>query len=209
MATFLGPNGSRPSEFILKLAHQAQPTVSEALFAGQAMRTRIRERTAAGVDYTGQPFAEYAESTRREKIRHLGHADTVDLFGFQQHPHMLNAIQVVSGNQLAMSNSDMGNLFGIEMDTSAGEFSEDMTPASIVSLVIPDGPEAERARAHNDGATVRTRLGSGKGKPKKGGRATVTLPERRFFDASPDDVEFMQFAIAQRRDARLRAVGGA
>lgn len=209
MATFLGPGGSRPSEFISKLAHQAAPTVSEALSAGKAMRERIRERTAAGVDYTGQPFAEYAESTRREKIRHLGHADTVDLFGFENHPHMLNAIQVVSGNQLAMSGSDIGDLFGIEMDPGTDMASSgDMTPASIVSLVIPDGPEADRARAHNDGATLRTRLGTGKGKPKKGGRATVTLPVRRFFDASPDDIEFMQFAMASRRDARLRAVGG-
>ena len=204
---FTGPNGTNPAEYILKLAHEAQPTVSDALFAGQALRTRIRERTAAGVDYMGQPFVDYADSTRREKIRHLGHADTVDLFGYRQHPHMLNAIQVTSGNQIGMSGADIGELFGIEMDTSASA-DGDSAPASIVSLVIPDGPEAVRARAHNEGATMRTRLGTGKGKAKKGGRSTVTLPQRRFFDASPDDQEFMLFAMGQRRDARLKVVAG-
>lgn len=204
--TFTGPNGQRPSEFILKLAGAASPTVGEALYAGQALRTRIRQRTAQGIDAFGAPFAPYSESYRKRKVLMLGSSDTVDLFGMDQHPHMLNAIVVESGNVLAVSGSEMGELFGIEMDP--GTVSGNDVPATIVSLVIHDGPEAERARAHNEGATIRTRLGTGKGKPRRGGAATFTLPVRRFFDASQDDIEFMGFAMAQRRQARLAALAG-
>jgi hypothetical protein len=181
MATFTAPNGERPSEFILHLAQQVFPTVGEAQYGGQALRTRIGERTAAGMDYTGAAFAEYSDAYRKRKVLTLGQSDTVDLFGAEAHPHMLNAIMVETDN------------------------TSELASAHVVSLVIPE-PEATRARAHNEGAVIRTRLGTGKGKPKKNGKATFTLPMRRFFDVTPEDIEFMEFAIVQRRDERLSAL---
>ncbi len=206
-ATFLGPGGQRPSDYILKLAHAAAPTVGEALYAGQALRTRIRQRTAAQQDYMGRTFERLSDDYAKRKVRNLGHADA-DLFGYQAHPHMLNAIVVESGRATAMSGSEISSMFGIELDLGADAANGDNTPAAIVSLVIPDGPEAARAWVHNNGATIKSRLGTGKGKPKKNGRAVFRMPLRRFFDASPDDIEFMAFTIAQRRDARLAAAAG-
>ena len=207
--TFTSPNGGRPSEFILKMAQGSQPTIGEGMLAAQSLRTRIRERSASQLDYMGASWAQLSDKYASRKIRNLG-VGMADLFGYQNHPHMLNAIQVVgNGNQMSMSGSEMGSLFGIEMAPEAAAASGDISPARMVSLVIPDGPEAIRARAHNEGATIKTRLGTGKGKAKKGGKASFTLPTRRFFDASPDDLEFMVFLMGHKRDERLRAISGA
>ena len=188
--TFFGPNGSDPQQHINALAKDATITLGDALYGGQAMRTRVRQRTDSGVDYQGAPFAPYSDSYRRQKVARLGKSDTVDLFGLQQHPHMLNTITVQSP----------GATIGPDRDIDLFAFPQD---ATIVSLVIPDGPESQRARLHNEGGTFRTRLGTGKGKAKKNGRSTATMPKREFFNATQDDLSFMMFAMDQRRQQRL------
>lgn len=194
---FTGPGGQTPSIHILKLAEAAQVTVGDALYAGQALRTRIRTRTAQGIAFDGSPFPAYSKEYRKRKVLMLGHADAVDLFGPDNHPHMLNAISVVSGGTILAT--------GQSASTSPLELPE---PSAQVSLVIFGEAEAMRARVHNEGATVTTRLGKGKGKAKKGGKATFNMPRRRFFDASADDQEFMVFAIGKRRQERMAMTSG-
>lgn len=59
-ATFKGPSGKSPMEFILELAKDALPTEGDAIYAAQRQRSRILERTANGVDVDGAPFEPYS-----------------------------------------------------------------------------------------------------------------------------------------------------
>jgi hypothetical protein len=70
-----------------------------------------------------------------------------------------------------------------------------------------DERAAMLARVHNEGATIRTRLGKGKGKAKKGGASSFRMPRRHFFDATPEDLRAMEQDIGSRIEARLRARG--
>ncbi len=92
--------------------------------------------------------------------------------------HMLNALQVVA---------DSDESFGVGI--YANEELE------------------ERARVHNEGLTVPTRLGKGGGKQRQGGRASFAMPQRRWLDASAEDVDAIGRAIEERIAERLRASG--
>jgi len=72
-----------------------------------------------------------------------------------------------------------------------------------IALSITDETDAMIARVHNEGATIRTRLGQGGRKPKKNGNATFQMPARRFFDANPEDLRDMEDDIGSRIEARL------
>jgi hypothetical protein len=67
-----------------------------------------------------------------------------------------------------------------------------------------DERAAMLAKVHNEGATIRTRLGKGKGKAKKRGVATFRMPKREFFAATDDDLRGMAQDIGSRIDFRLR-----
>ncbi|GAC1496099.1 MAG: hypothetical protein NVS1B6_00890 [Steroidobacteraceae bacterium] len=183
---FVGPGGTDPVQHIRSFETAVMPTVGDCVYAGQLLRARIRQRTAEGVDVDGMPFAAYSEPYRKRKIARLGHADTVDLFGFAQHPHMLNTMIVRCGSTELPANQP----------AEADPFALDI-PATLFQLGYY-GEEAVRARVHNEGAEVRTAFGTGKGKPKPGGRSTFTMPRRHHFDANGDDVDLMGFAIRDR-----------
>jgi phage gpG-like protein len=68
-----------------------------------------------------------------------------------------------------------------------------------------DERAAMLAKIHNEGGTIKTRLGKGKGKPKKGGKATFQMPKREFFVAPDDDLRAMEQDIGSRITARLKA----
>jgi hypothetical protein len=59
-ATFKTPTGGDPSEFILRVARDAQVTEGHVIYAAQRQRTRILERTLNGVDVDGNPFEPYS-----------------------------------------------------------------------------------------------------------------------------------------------------
>jgi hypothetical protein len=173
-ATFTGNGGAHPiAQF--RLAVQAtSPTRGDLLFGGSLLVATIRDRTLAGMDVDGAPFAPYSEAYAKRKAGGLGHG-RVDLFGADHHTHMLNALQTV-----------------VDSDASFG-----------VGIYTNDELET-RARVHNEGLAVRTRLGSGKGKPKKGGKSSFDMPRRHWLDASQDEVETINAAIGERIDARLK-----
>ena len=54
-------SGTDPSQALLKLRKNAQPTQGDVLYAGQRQRTRILERTAKGIDVDESPFAPYSD----------------------------------------------------------------------------------------------------------------------------------------------------
>lgn len=192
---FLGPAGAEPVAHIRAVASAVQPTIGDALYAGQILRTRIRQRTAAGIDAEGSPFAPYSEAYRKRKIALLGHADAVDLFGpTDPGVHMLNTMMVRCG--------------GVELaagDTASEDPMAMANPANLFHLGFYS-EEASRARIHNEGGSFRTRLGSGKRKPKPGGKPVASMPRRHFFDANQSDLDLMGDGIRRRMLMRAGAV---
>ena len=175
-ATFTGTNGAEPITEFRLVVRNAKPTRGDLLFAGNLMVAAIRDRTFAGMDVDGAPFAPYSAGYAKRKSAGLGHG-RVDLFGAGHNTHMLNALQTVVDG---------------EESFAVGIFANDELEA--------------RARVHNEGLTIRTRLGSGKGKAKKGGKGSFTMPERRFLDASGADVEMIENAVGERISGRLRLI---
>lgn len=173
-ATFTSGNGTDPITEFHLVVREAKPTNADLLFGGSLMIATIRDRTFAGMDVDGTPFTPYSEAYAKRKAGSLG-AGLVNLFGADHHTHMLNALQTVA---------DGDESFGV------GIYSNDELET--------------RARVHNEGGTIRTRLGRGKGKPKKGGRASFDMPQRRFLDASADDIAMVENAIGDRITARLK-----
>lgn len=177
-ATFTN-NGTDPVATFRLAVRASKPTRGDLLFAGQLLVTAIRDRTLAGIDVDGAPFAPYSAAYAKRKTGALGHG-RVDLFGADHHTHMLNALQVVA-------DSDEG--FGV------GIYGNDELE--------------KRARVHNEGLTVRTRLGTGKGKAKKGGRSSFAMPRRRWLDASDGERAALENAVGARIEARLKnAISG-
>ena len=189
------------AQHILQIAADAVANVSDAVLAGQLLRSRIAERTARGVDARGASFVPYSEAYAKEKAVRLGSADTVDLFGYVHHPHMMNAMVVrVNGSEMGASPL---SLFGMPVFQGFGG-SVNRTPAQMLEVGFY-GEEATRARVHNEGAEVRTRLGSGKSKKqKKDGKSSFNMPMRHFFDANEEDIRLMELAIGNNINARLK-----
>ncbi|HEX4138361.1 MAG TPA: phage virion morphogenesis protein [Bryobacteraceae bacterium] len=173
-ATFTGDGGGDPIAQFHLVIREAAPTRADLLFGGSLLIAGIRDRTVAGVDVDGSPFAPYSEDYAKRKSGALGHG-RVDLFGADHHTHMLNALQTV-----------------VDGDDSFG-----------VGIYANDELE-ERARVHNEGLTIRTRLGSGRHKPKKEGKASFDMPQRRWLDANMSEVQSVNQAIGERIDDRLR-----
>ena len=129
---------------------------------------KIGIRTATGIKYESYAAAKSAHG-----------APNVNLFGMEQHTHMLDTMVVQAG--------------GIQIDEAAGEFMntgselsafEQNTPSQQLSIGFY-GPEAERARGHNEG--------------------TSKLPKREFFALNPDDLQVAERAIAERMQIRARS----
>jgi hypothetical protein len=135
-ASFTTSAGRDPLTAWIDLRLAANPTVADALYAGSIFHYNIRTRTEQGVDYQNQPFIPYSKAYAREKSKRLGHADTVDLFGFQLHPHMLNSI-VFSGG-------------GIQQPLDGGISIAGTDPIDHFEIGFY-GEEAVRAEAINEG----------------------------------------------------------
>jgi len=174
-ATFTGTGGADPIAQFRLAKFASDPTREELLFGGQLMIATIRERTFAGTDVDGAPFAPYSERYAARKAKSVG-GGLVNLFGTGHHTHMLNELQTIIAAD--------GKGFNVGIYTN-------------------DELE-QRARVHNEGLTVRTRLGTGKGKPKKGGVSSFAMPRRRWLDASISEVEDVYRAIGERIDERLK-----
>ena len=228
--TFTGPNGQDPvahSRYVVNAL--STPTVGDMLMIGQVYRSRIRQRTAAGISVDGQPFQGY--STRgpyyfypnRESGRARGgtaasqkarataaggrHAKTgrqgvrtpygirydggyaeakaahgragVDLYGMEQHTHMLDTILVRAGGSEVDSSIEL---------LSGGEFSSwgNRSPCEHVEIGFY-GPEAARAKGNNEG--------------------TSRVPRRYFFGLNSEDLALGAQVLASRMEARAKAHG--
>ncbi len=192
--TLISPSGIDVVAAIHRLVLSVQPTAGDCIMAAQVLRSDIRDDTANGIDSEGNPFPAYSDGYAKQKSRKGGNASPVDLFGVDRPPHMLNSMLVRIGGQEISAESSIA-------------FDGNPEPAETFSLGIYDEGAALRARIHNEGADIQTRLGSGKGKPKKGGQATVLMPRRHFFDASPARIERMERVIGERIQERLRRNG--
>jgi hypothetical protein len=181
-ATFTTPSGGDPATEIHNLMTAALPTEGDLLYALQRQRTRILQRTAAGVDVDGTPFQAYSAGYAKSKSKY-GRGGSVDLRG-RNAPNMLQAIVATSGSLTDQGDSN--------------------TRAVSGSLEFYDQRAALLAEVHNQGATIRSRQGTGKGKrkPKPGGAASFEMPRRHFFDASRQDLTDMENDMGQRSEMR-------
>jgi hypothetical protein len=74
------------------VADQLEFTDADLHFGAQFIRSRILDRTSRGVDASGQQFEPYSAGYAKRKDKAGGRIDQVDLYGVEQHPHMLNAM---------------------------------------------------------------------------------------------------------------------
>ncbi len=185
---FVSSTGQDPAAAIEGIIRVIQPTVGDALYGGQIIRSEILQSTAQGLDANGIPFAGYSPDYAKQKLKKLGKNSPVDLFGPDQHVHMLNTILVKAGG----------------FEVTIGDTPQDIgTPSDLFEIGFY-GQESIRAKAHNEGASIRTRLGTGKGKRSKG-KSTATIPQRNFFAANQARQDLAAFGIGERMMARAKA----
>jgi hypothetical protein len=67
-------------------------TEADRLAGAEFIRSRILDRTAAGIDAKGNGFQPYSVRYWARKADAGGCTDIVDLYGIEHHPHMLNAL---------------------------------------------------------------------------------------------------------------------
>jgi hypothetical protein len=181
--TFTATAGADPVTHAHALVTAALPTEGDLLYALQRQRTRILKRTAAGVDADGASFAAYSPGYAKKKSAY-GRSG-VDLRG-RNAPNMLQAIVATSGSLTDDGDSNTQALNG--------------------SLGFYDERAALLAEVHNEGATIRSRQGTGKGKgkAKKNGAATFAMPRRHFFDATDEDRHEMENDMGTRSEMRMQ-----
>ncbi len=222
--TFTGPSGADPVTHIrYVITALTQTTLGDMLAVGQVFRSRIRQRTAAGIDASGAPFVGYstrgpyyfypnreaagsvrggsdatlharktAAAGRHAKTDRIGtrtpygirydggYAEakaahgrsTVDLYGLEQHPHMLDAMLVRAGGM------EIGG--GMDIATEAAGQCDHLTLGFY-------GTEAARAKGNNEG--------------------TSHVPARYFFALNSDDLAAGSEMLANRMEARAKAHG--
>jgi len=142
---------------------EARATVARGRFNKTG---RLGKRTPLGIRYEGG----YAEA----KAAHG--RPGVDLYGLEQHVHMLDTMMVRAG--------------GVELSAEAGEFLfGDATEIQAGGLAAATelnigfyGPEWERAKGNNEG--------------------TATIPKREFFALNDQDLRIGEQGIAERMIAR-------
>lgn len=229
-ASFLGPNRSDPGIAVrAEMEALKTATVGDLLYVGMGYRARIRQRTLAGVDVNGAPFAPYStrgpyyfypnrDSTsgrtaegrkarataakgRHEKtgrigirtptgIRYESYAamksalgrSGVDLYGAEQHTHMLDTLLVKAGGSESAFTASEAMLFNSGGQDEFAAFEANQPCTQLVLGFY--GPEAERARGNNEG--------------------TSTVPKREFFALSQEDLEWGSKAIGTRMQIRAR-----
>lgn len=228
-AVFIAPDGS-PAAAAIRAEVGALTTVTtgDLLFVGQVFRSRIRRRTAQGIDVNGAPFAPYstrgpyyfyanrdstsgrtaagraarakAAANRHRKTGKIGVRTAtgikyesysamkaalgrtgVDLYGAEQHTHMLDTMLVKAGGSQVDATVD-----GLDFGSSLVAF-ESAEPCTQMTIGFY-GPEAERAKGHNEG--------------------TSKLAKREFFALSTEDLKLGEKAVADRLAARARMGAG-
>jgi hypothetical protein len=136
--------------------------------AGRFKKTdKIGLRTPYGIRYDGG----YAEA----KAAHG--RQNPDLYGLQQHTHMLDTMMVKAGGVELTSAGDSLD-FGSELEAS-----ENIMPATEVTLGFY-GPEAARAQGNNEG--------------------TRTVPKREFFALNSQEQTVAETILGRRMEARAK-----
>lgn len=129
---------------------------------------RIGVRTPTGIKYESYAAAKSAHG-----------ASNVNLYGMQQHTHMLDTMIVKAGGaELDLAAGDFMGSGAAEMDA----FEQNVSNGQLAIGFY--GPEAERAKGNNEG--------------------TSKNPKREFFALSPEDLMIGERAVAQRMQIRAR-----
>jgi hypothetical protein len=91
---------SSPEEEILRIRSRARPNASDIRKGLQNQVERIKQRTAAGVDFEGHPFMPYSQGYVKRKARKLGSASPVNL---RYSGSMMNGLRAAtSGDRTGM-----------------------------------------------------------------------------------------------------------
>ncbi len=130
----------------------------------------IGKRTAVGIRYESYAAAKAAHGRTN-----------VDLFGLEQHTHMLNSMIVKAGGSEV---DQSASTFLLDDDTSEINAFAQNQPNSEIRIGFY-GEEADRARGNNEG--------------------TKKLPQRNFFALSQQDLDLIGEGIGKRMILRARA----
>lgn len=174
--TFTAPNGGDPSAQILQLKTALTPTVGDCLYAGHVLRTKVYKRTLAGTDVDGVAFSPYTEKYAARKSKELGHG-RIDLFGIGGKKDSFHMLSAVTVRAGGVSLS--------KDDTPPDEFQYPPPETEILVGVTGAADVETRARVHNEGST--------------------RMPTRHWLGANADDINLMEFGIAQRMILRARS----
>jgi hypothetical protein len=162
---YLYPNGAVGRSPAVKAA---KATAAKNRFAKTG---RIGIRTATGIKYESYAAAKAAHGV-----------GSVNLFGMQQHPHMLDAMVVRAGGSEITQSAAGFMSGGSEMDA----FQANQACNELAIGFYDD--TAERAKGNNEG--------------------TSTIPKREFFALSQARIAWGERAIAERMLIRAKAGGG-
>lgn len=148
--------------------------------AAQARATAAKNRfNKTGKIGTRTPYGIRYESYAAAKAAHG--VGNVNLYGMEQHPHMLDSIIVrVEGSEVDQAAADLD--FGSELAALEGG----KTAATELTLGFY-GEEADRAKGHNEGNRY--------------------LPVREFFALNQEDLQLAETAIGERMEERAKAIG--
>lgn len=212
-----------PERYILSVVEGLEPTQEDLLYAGNALKNRILKRTEMGVDYQGKPFAPYStkrpyywypDGSRQRSAARTGMLNPA-IRGRQERIAKFQVLETSAKDaaarmfrKLKLRASTDGTKrtgIGIKFPSYAafkahlgrptvdlrGPRAPHMLQAITVTTSVAGwltlgiyGDAADRAEGHNEG----TRRG---------------LPKRRFFDASNEDIQFMNELLLQRATERL------
>jgi hypothetical protein len=225
-ATFTGPGGSDPSVTIHgEIEALSTITAGDMLLAGQIFRTKIRQRTAAGVDVDGAPFAPYSERSpyyfypnkeaagsnrearataarnRHAKTGRIGKRTPLGI-KYESYAAMKAAmgrtnVDLYSGLQHPhMLDAILLRVAGFEIDQSGGAM---LTGGGALDAFENNQPNTQLTMGFYGPEAQRAR-GQDKGNSK--------TPRRHFFGLNQEDLDIAARAVGERMQIRASGFAG-
>lgn len=181
-----------PTGVVIEIENALKPTRSDFLYVGNMEITRIKERTARGVDYRGVPFAPYSnkgpiywypsahtKDPRASRNRFLKKIGGVEAGAAKTS----TGVKFASYAALKMAVTGSGDvtLMGLKAPHMMMQIIVKVNGQTLTIGIY--GEAADRAEGHNNGIPGR-------------------LPKREFFNASEDDKDQMTSYLVEAGAAR-------
>jgi len=221
-ATFTHSSGLAPSTVIHGVVEAlTTPTVGDLLYVGQGYRSRIRERTFAGVDVNGAPFAPY--STKGPFYLYVNKGATGDRA----------ARAIASKNRYAKTGKiGIRTATGIKYESYAAAqaahgtngvtlYGMEQHPHMLDAMMVKAGgsevggaglpsfgSEFEAFEGNTPCSTLTIGFyGDEEGRARGNNEGAGNLPKREFFALNGSDIAWGEKSLGERMEIRGRARG--